>query len=113
MRDTGVTGVAGVAGVSVLPCHAKQSSMSDSLTGSESQTSGLSDSTLSFPGSGQGGAGQQGGQQGGSEADSERDSVSPQRGQDEVGSTAPHTRNPLVRPRVAGSIISQGHRDID
>ena len=60
--------------------HAKTSSITGSLTGSEAA---MSDSTISFPSSGVSGASSgRGKPMDGSEADSERDSVSPQRIQD-------------------------------
>ena len=59
--------------------HAKTSSITGSLSGSEA----MSDSTISFPSSGVSGASSGRGKPvDGSEADSERDSVSPQRIQD-------------------------------
>lgn len=60
--------------------HAKTSSITGSLTGSEAA---MSDSTISFPSSGVSGVSSgRGKPMDGSEADSERDSVSPQRLQD-------------------------------
>ena len=60
--------------------HAKTSSITGSLTGSEAA---MSDSTISFPSSGVSGVSSgRGKAMDGSEADSERDSVSPQRIQD-------------------------------